>query len=121
MKCIGIINGISKVLDIEDKLEVYYDLLECRVIDIVSRKIGDKYYDIICDDEGLLKDSIRISAMDKDDEPCLVGSIIICNFNKAGKEVALKEEDMKNIFDHIITFVDMVTGEETDVLVNVGY
>lgn len=122
MKCVGIIDGVTKVLNIEDDLEVYYDLLKCRMIDITTRKIGGKYYDIICDDEGLLKEEIRISAMDKDNEPCLAGSIIICNFDDDdGREQSLDDADIRNIFRNIITFVNMVDGEETDVLIGVDY
>lgn len=40
---------------IEDKLEVYYELIGCRAIDIVGRYFGNIHFDIVCDDEGLLK------------------------------------------------------------------
>lgn len=121
MKCVGIIDGEAKVLNIEACLETYYDLLKCRVIDITTRKIGDKYYDIICDDEGLLKGEIRISALDKDDEPCLAGNLIISNYDDWGNGVSLDDADVRNILNNVVTFVNMVDGEETDILCGVDY
>lgn len=44
-----------ELITIEDKLEVYYELIGCRTIDIVGRYFSNKHFDIVCDDEGLLK------------------------------------------------------------------
>ena len=46
---------VIKPATIEKHLEGYYKLLDCDCIDIVRRKIGGKYFDVICDDEALLK------------------------------------------------------------------
>ena len=116
MKCIGIIKGEAKILDVENNLDSYCKLLDCRTIDITTRKIGYKYYDIICDDEGLLKESNIMSAIDSYDEPALVGSILICNFDTKGNEKDLTERDIQNIGGYILTFVDGMTGEEQDVV-----
>ena len=45
-------------------LEDYYKYIGCSVIDIVRRKIGDLAVEIICDDEALLYDMPKVSAVD---------------------------------------------------------
>ena len=45
-----------KKVTIEKSLDSYYKTLDCSCIDIVTRKIGGRRFDIICDDEGLYKD-----------------------------------------------------------------
>ena len=48
-----------EVLLIEDTLETYYKLIDCDTIDIVTRRIGGKAFHIICDDEILIKKSLK--------------------------------------------------------------
>lgn len=40
---------------IEDDIHTYYDLIDCRCIDIVCRYFGGVAFDVVLDDEGLLK------------------------------------------------------------------
>lgn len=40
---------------LEDTLKNYYSLIGCRCIDIVQRAFGGVVFDIVLDDEGLLK------------------------------------------------------------------
>lgn len=47
-------NKAPEKLNIKDELQSYYNLLECNTIDIIRRKIGKRYFHIICDDEGML-------------------------------------------------------------------
>lgn len=44
-----------QVVETAGGLQEWYRLIKCDLIDIVSRKIGGRYYDIIVDDEGLFK------------------------------------------------------------------
>ena len=68
----------NEVKEVEaSTLDEYYKLIECDTIDIVYYMIGSRYYNIICDDEGLLKDSILVSAFDKQMHPVLVGNLLI--------------------------------------------
>lgn len=48
----------------EDTLENYYKEIGCRCIDIATRQIGDCIYDIVLDDEGLLKDKKSAGVID---------------------------------------------------------
>ena len=42
-------NEKVETVDIEPTLDEYYRLLDCRCIDIPSRIIGGRVFDIICD------------------------------------------------------------------------
>ncbi len=66
-----------KVVDIEDNLNVFYKMLNCKTIDIVTRKIGNNYYDIICDDNGIFKDVPITSAIDNKNKSALVGNLLV--------------------------------------------
>ena len=91
------VNKETKVVDV-NTLEDYYQLIGCRCIDIVTRKIGRKVYDIICDDEGLLKDDPFISAIDDFGRVMLVGSLIICGLaDSEGELTALTTKDVNYI------------------------
>ena len=89
-------NG-GAVVEIPNSLDGYYKLLDCQTIDIVKRKIGGKYYDIVCDDEGLFADNALVSAVDGDNQPMLVGKLLICNDDGKGNEAGLTQEDILNI------------------------
>lgn len=42
-------------IEIGEGIHDYYKYLGCSCFDIVHRKIGNKYYNIFCDDNGLFK------------------------------------------------------------------
>ena len=92
--------GLPTVIDDEDELEVFYKLIGCRCIDIVPLKIGHKYYDVICDDEGLFKDDAIISAVDTQFRKMLVGNLIISKSDEEGELIDLSCEDIKQILRH---------------------
>ena len=93
----------TKVVD-ANTLEDYYGLIGCDCIDIVTRKIGRKVYDIIVDDEGLLKDDPIISAIDDFGRVMLVGSMIICGLADAEGELTdLSDNDIRYIKKRIQT------------------
>ena len=52
---IDVETGKAGAKTIDRNLESYYKHLNCETIDIVEKKIGSKIYNIICDDEALLK------------------------------------------------------------------
>lgn len=79
-------------------LKDYYRLIGCNTIDIVSRGIKGKCYDIICDDEGTFKDDPRISAIDDMGRPMLVGNLIVCGAaDEEGNLTDLTEDDINYI------------------------
>ena len=86
---IDVENEKVKCIEIENTLEAYYEVLNCDTIDIVSRKIGRKRFEIVCDDEGAFKETQKISAIDNLGRPQLVGNLFIvsghtCNGNLIG-------------------------------------
>ena len=90
-----------KLLDIEGTLEEYYKYIGCSCIDIVTRKVGDTYFDIICDDEGLLKDSPHISAVDTKGNPMLVGNLIFTHTDEEGETIGVTDNDVATIMDEV--------------------
>lgn len=93
--------GRADVVEIEAELDKFYAILRCNTIDIVIRKIGGRAFNIVCDDEGLLKDSPIISAVSKLGQPTLVGNLFICNHYKSNL-VSLSDADIEHIHNHIM-------------------
>ena len=84
-------------------LKEYYKLLDCDIIDIVQRKIAGKYYEIICDDEGLLVDAPILSAAWKTTKkPALFGNLLIAGEAIDGELTSITAEDAKAITGSII-------------------
>lgn len=102
------------VREVEPTLETYYEMLDCDMIEMPSRKIGDKYYDVICDEEGLLKPDPILSGFNSERcEPMIVGKLLICNVaDDEGREVGLTEEDVRNILDHVAVLEYHITGSD---------
>ena len=91
-----------KVIEIERNLDTYYKLIGCQCIDIATRTIGGKLYDIICDDEGLFCENPKISAIDKHFQPMLVGNLIITGVaNNAGNLTSLTDDDVEHIMHYV--------------------
>lgn len=90
-----------KVVDIKDNLDTYYNLIGCDCIDIVMRKIGGKYFDIVCDDEGLLKSEPKISAISNTYEPMLVGNLVIVHNDGMGNLVGITDSDIEHLKKNI--------------------
>ena len=102
---IDVIDDKVKEVNIgESDLDVFHEYLHCRCFDVTERKIGGKYFDIFCDDEGLLQDpQPPISAYSiKDNEPMLVGNLIIANHDMEGNTTDLSDEDIKLIKENLI-------------------
>ena len=79
-------------------LQDYYRLIGCTTVDIVNRKIGNKRYEIICDDEGLLTSEPIVSAIDGKLQPMLVGNLIIAGeADTDGNLTSLKADDLVNL------------------------
>ena len=84
-------------------LQDYYRLIGCDLIDIANRESRGERFDIICDDEGLLKAEPQVSAVNGRGEAMLVGNLIICGEADAeGKETSLTEEDIIHIRQSIL-------------------
>ena len=114
----------AKIVTIDNTLKAYYSVLNCSCIDIVSRTIGasEKYFTIVCDDEGLLKAAPCISAVSGFGEPMLVGNLFIADFNPGTGELAsLSDEELNYVLDHIIFAVSLRRSDPFPLLCQVGY
>lgn len=60
-------------------LDDYYKYLNCRTIAIVHRKINDVECEIICDDEALLTQNPKVSAVDIIGQPMLFGNLLVAS------------------------------------------
>lgn len=64
--------------EMKDELEAFYSFINTDMVEMPERKIGGKYFNIICDEEGLLKSNLILSAYNKENNtPDLVGNLII--------------------------------------------
>ena len=56
-------------------LKNYYEMLNCDLIDIVKIQFGGKAYDVICDDEALLRQPpFSFSVISKEGYPMIAGN-----------------------------------------------
>lgn len=110
MKVKGILinakEGKVEVKEIEDKLEEYYDILKCDCIDIIHGSICEKWFTIVCDDEGLFKQNF-LSAANKRYTNMLVGNLFICNDGDDSYLHSLSDEDIDVILEQITHYADV--------------
>lgn len=109
------IKNTITVEDIEDTLDNWYEKLYCNTIDIVVRNIGGKDFDIICDDEGLLKPN-SVSMIGKNMKPMLVGSIGICN-SEEGELKPLSDEDVSLILENVFGYVEVENIDKDELII----
>lgn len=128
--------GKAEVVEIEGDTIDYLKMKEYLRIEspltVVDRKVGDTYYDLWCDDEGLLKpecDRILSGVLLGDGAngritEILVGNIIIARHDGKGNSIGLSERDIDNIMkplniietDEFQSFIG--TSAEKDLIIN---
>ena len=85
---------------LEHSLESFYEALDCTTIDIVNRKIGEKRFLIVCDDEGTFKDDPFISALDRLYRPMLVGRLFVVQHDGKEDIGSLTDEEAAYVLRH---------------------
>lgn len=99
---VNVETGMFGIIEVANELETFYKVLGCRRIDITIRRIGDRVAEIICDDEGLLVDSPKISAIDNLGQAQLVGNLLIVGrCDSEGNLTSLSADDAAYIFGKI--------------------
>lgn len=100
---IDVENNCAAPVTIDKGLDGYYNILNCDCIDIVRRKIGSKHkeYEIVCDDEALLKDNPKISALDSGLNIMLCGNLFITRFDGMDDIESLEKQDIEYIKQYI--------------------
>lgn len=91
----------AKAVHLDDSLESFYKALHCTTIDIVGRTVGDKHFNIVCDDEALLQSDCRISGITPFFEATLFGSLFVVGpCDEVGNLTSLTKADVKHILSH---------------------
>ena len=98
---IDVANNHHDVITLDGSLNDYYKALNCDLFDIARRSIGGKYFDIMCDDEGLLKDNPKVSAISTDRSPMLCGNLLVVKHDYAGNTISLTQEEIEHIKKYI--------------------
>ncbi len=85
---------------ITDDLQVYYDIIGCHTIDITTFN----GLDVVCDDEGLLKDSTQMTASYISGANSLqrltsglFGTLVFTRHNDEGELTSLNSIDIENL------------------------
>lgn len=105
MLLLDVQNNEVKVVE-ANGLEDYYKYIGCSVIDIVRRKIGDLWVEIVCDDEATFTEHPKVSAIDVVGIPCLFGNLLVAGGKVIDGE--LTELTDKEI-DYIKQFIIEIT------------
>lgn len=108
-----------ELMTIEDKLEVFYKLIGCRTIDIVERRFGGVMFDVVCDDEALLRDvvglptSLWFGRKEKGEREGvlegLYGTLLLCHHDDRGELTSATCEDLL-----ILNGVYIMVGTESE-------
>lgn len=118
---LDVMEGKVETVD-ADGVEEFYKLLHCTTIDIVQRIIGDRWYDIVCDDNGTFVEDPRISAVDSKGQMMLVGNLLICGLADAdGVLTSLSEEDIEHIKESIQKVKTVMHPEGLLMICRMGY
>ena len=104
-------------------LDDYYRLIGCRCIDIIHRRIGDVEVEIVIDDEGLLVENPKVSAISVDGTPMLFGNLLIASgrVTDDGELTELTEYEVDEIMDNVATISTSVYTEPYTAFVEVDY
>ena len=99
-----------KVVEIEKDLQAYYELLDCDIIDIITRRVknhlGETNITIIVDEEGLLKNrTIAPSGYLINNgkiQEILLGKIFVCDEDENGEPISLSDEKIQTILESVV-------------------
>lgn len=94
---IDTVKGTAEITEIDKSLDGYYKVLNCRCIDIVQRYIGNRCFEIICDDEAALADAPLPSAVSPLGEVMLYGNLLVVRFDG--------EDDVESLTDADIVYI----------------
>ena len=87
-------------IDAADKLSGYYRYLDCRCIDMATIDVDGYHYDVICDDEALLRSPL-IPSLYISEEQVFFGNLACVKIDENGEPVGLDREDMIRLLDFI--------------------
>lgn len=121
MLLLDVWNNKIKMVEAND-LEDYYKYINCRCIDIVRRKIGDVEVEIICDDEALLIDKPKVSAVGVNGTPALYGNLLVAGGKVIDGELTeLTAEEAFEIMNNVAEVTTSVYKEPFRIFVEMDY
>ena len=121
---IDVKNNKAGLVTKPDELKDYYRILGCQYIDIYQRKIGDRWYTVVCDDEGALKSDAIVSAIDVHGALAFYGNLFIVSGRHDDAELhSLTDSEIHNLIPNISSKVKNEKGEIIDMvmLFNVNF
>lgn len=97
-------NDAPSIITIDDNYKELQRMTNSRCIDIIERKIGDTYYDLVIDDEGLFKKDEKgetpSCAFCTNAEEMIAGNVLVFRHNDENL-ISLTNDDILNIFKNI--------------------
>lgn len=121
MFLIDVENNKTEVVDCDGELQSLYDLVKCDYVEIVERNICGVECNIICDEEGKLKNK-RLSGVMYDKSDYFVGNLLICGMaDSEGNLTGLKDEEIEIIQDCIGEFDYEGESEPRKILLEIEY
>jgi hypothetical protein len=100
--------GEYGVREVEGHYTKLRKLINCDLIDIVVRKIGDTYYNIVCDDEGLFKENKIWSGITTNKGVIveqIAGPIFITKDDGQGNLIGLEDKEVKTVLQSITHYI----------------
>ena len=88
--------GEFGTIEVEPRLEEYYRLIGCECIDIVTREVGGTGFNIVVDDEGLLRGG-DVTAASLTTGEVLVGTILLFGIDDEGDLRPLTDTETNTI------------------------
>lgn len=98
------VKGFTSPCEIDRGLEHYYEILNCRCIDIVRRTIAGKSFEIICDDEGALVDNPTPSAISPFGAVMLYGNLFIVKHDGKEDVESLTDDEIRHVLHNVCRF-----------------
>jgi hypothetical protein len=99
---IDVERGTAAITTLEDNLQTYYKALNCDLIDIVARSVAGTPVEIVYDDEGLLKNFPKISAINDMGDPMFCGSLFIVGpADEEGNLTSLTNDDAERVMQQV--------------------
>lgn len=86
--------------NVNDELEVYYEMLNCDMIDITTINVNGVEYDIIHDDEFLLKRPL-VPTLYVNNELIIFGAFLISRANEDGEEIGLTHKEIDSFLEYM--------------------
>lgn len=112
-KITGVLLDVEKntieVKTIENSLDTFYKMLNCKSIECPTRIIQNQKFIIVCDEQGALKEDRKpsmfiVNTDDKEILEIIFGNIFITKFDGVDDFDSLTKEEIQKIFEAVRIF-----------------